>query len=292
MTKELSDHELVEILQERLECHRNALFDLREVTSSLEKTNARLQESEALKGHFLSNIRNEITNPLSSIMGLSRELLKDAATDSKSALCAPLIFDEAFNLDFQLQNIFIAAELEAGEAAPSFAKVELNNIIESVFTALSHRGNQKQIRFRKDSPSKFFLTTDAQKLQLILINLLANAIEFGAEGSDVLLTAVINDAKLRLSIANTGVGIPAESQDRIFDRFRQLDEGATKSHRGHGLGLSIVKALVELLGGTLSLSSNPGEGCIVNLTLPEQSSSNDVVAQGSNLFLFENTEHF
>jgi signal transduction histidine kinase len=292
MNKELSDQELVEILQERLDSNRKSLFDLREITTVLEKTNARLQESEALKGHFLSNIRNEINNPLSSIMGLAREILDNSAANSKAAVCAPLIYDEAFNLDFQLQNIFIAAELEAGEAVPSFAKVDINNVIESVCETLIHQGNKKQITVRNDTAPELFLTTDAQKLHLILTNLLTNAMEFGEIESEVLITAAIDDAKLQLSVTNSGVGIAPEAQERIFDRFRQLDEGTTKCHRGHGLGLSIVKALVELLGGTISLSSTAGEGCVVNLILPEQSSEIDVVAQDSNLFLFENTEQF
>ena len=121
MDKEICDHELVDILQERLDSNRNALYDLKELTSVLEKTNARLQESESLKGQFLSNIRNEINNPLSSIMGLAQELLSSKDAGRKTELCAPLIYAEAFNLDFQLQNIFIAAELEAGESILSFA---------------------------------------------------------------------------------------------------------------------------------------------------------------------------
>jgi len=276
MDRELSDHELVEILQQRLECNRKALFDLREVTSVLEKTNARLQESEALKGHFLSNIRNEINNPLSSIMGLAGELLNDAEAGSKVAVCAPLIYAEAFKLDFQLQNIFSAAELEAGEAVPFFARVEINRLIESVLAALNRQDNPRQIRVDQELPAELVFTTDAQKLQLILSNLLANALEFGETDSSVLLRA----------------GIAPECQERIFDRFRQLDEGTTKSHRGHGLGLSVVKALVELLGGTLSVSSKPGEGFILSLVLPEQRSDSDVVAPDSNLFLFEKTQQF
>jgi len=292
MDRELSDHELVEILQQRLECNRKALFDLREVTSVLEKTNARLQESEALKGHFLSNIRNEINNPLSSIMGLAGELLNDAEAGSKVAVCAPLIYAEAFKLDFQLQNIFSAAELEAGEAVPFFARVEINRLIESVLAALNRQDNPRQIRVDQELPAELVFTTDAQKLQLILSNLLANALEFGETDSSVLLRAGIAGGELHLSVANTGAGIAPECQERIFDRFRQLDEGTTKSHRGHGLGLSVVKALVELLGGTLSVSSKPGEGFILSLVLPEQRSDSDVVAPDSNLFLFEKTQQF
>lgn len=292
MDQELNDDDLVKILQQRLECNRKALYDLKEISTTLEKTNARLQESEALKGHFLSNIRNEINNPLSSIMGLARELLDDAAAGSKAAQCAPLIYHEAFNLDFQLQNIFIAAELEAGEAAPSFAKVDLNKVIESVLASLSHQCNQKRMSLRAEVPATLFFTTDAQKLQVVVINLLINALEFGAEDSEVSLTAAIDDRALRLTINNSGVGIASENQDRIFDRFRQLDAGTTKQHRGHGLGLSIVKALVELLGGTLALSSTPDEGCSVRLTLPEQISINDDVAQDGNLFLFDQPEQF
>ena len=106
-----SDEELIEEIRQRFEFNQNALADLQALTQKLEQMNERLKESEALKSQFLSNIRNEINNPLTSIMGLSRQLITKPDAVENTALVGPMIYMEAFNLDFQLQNIFIAAEL-------------------------------------------------------------------------------------------------------------------------------------------------------------------------------------
>lgn len=289
---EMTDQELVDVLKERLDSNRKALHDLREVTKQLELTNRKLQESEALKSHFLSNIRNEINNPLTSIMGLSRQLIaKPDATDN-TALVGPMIYLEAFNLDYQLQNIFIAAELEAGEALPSYAKVDVSGIIDTVLDLQLHQISQKNIATTKKVDAPLFFVSDAHKLQIVLLNLLSNALEFSPEGSKVVVSAEARAGGLALAVKDTGIGIDPEKQARVFDRFHQLDTGTTKGHRGHGLGLSISKALAELMGGTISLSSAPGEGSTFELFLPEPGVDVNMTAQDSNVFLFDEPEEF
>ncbi|HKJ05816.1 MAG TPA: HAMP domain-containing sensor histidine kinase [Geopsychrobacteraceae bacterium] len=289
---ELMDQELVATLKERLDSNRKALHDLREVTKQLELINRKLQESEALKSHFLSNIRNEINNPLTSIMGLSRQLISKPETSENVSIVGPMIYMEAFNLDFQLQNIFIAAELEAGEASPSYSKVDVAGVVDTVLDLQIHQISQKNISVTKLTPESLYFVTDAQKLQIMLLNLLANAIEFTSDGSKVEIVAEQRDGGISLVVKDTGIGIDPDKQARVFDRFHQLDAGTTKKHRGHGLGLSISKALAEMLEGKISLSSAPGEGCTVELFLPEPSVEVNITSQDSNVFLFDEPEEF
>ena len=290
--KRLSDDELIKELEERFAFNQKALCDLREMTEKLEMMNAKLQESEALKGHFLSNIRNEINNPLTSIMGLSQQCLCNQSESERCISTAKMIYHEAFSLDFQLQNIFVAAELEAGEVNPAFAKVDVSTIIDRVVEALEYQIGEKQIQVEASCVSPFVFSTDARMVRLILINLLGNAIEFGADGGHVVVSAQSKNNELELVIRDDGEGIPKKDQETIFDRFRQLDSGTTKSHRGHGLGLSIVRSLVEMLGGGLQMDSDQGEGCVVTIILPKPEGEVKDVAREGNLFIFDDAEQF
>jgi signal transduction histidine kinase len=290
--KDLSDQDLISGIKDRFKKNRRALHDLREVTEKLEATNRKLQESEALKSHFLSNIRNEINNPLTAIMGLAARLMNGGADPETTREAGRMIFGEAFHLDFQLRNIFTAAELEAGEAAPAYARVDVVAIIDGIIGQLDHWTGQKGIAISSTAPAYLFFTTDAQKFQMMVINLLANAVEFSPPGESVDISADVVDGALRCVVRDSGPGIEPELRETVFDRFRQLDRGATKNHRGHGLGLSVTRALVEIMEGRIELDGAPGEGCSVSLRLPEPEIEVDVFARDGNMFLFEGAEKF
>ncbi len=290
--KRLSDDELIKELEERFAFNQKALCDLREMTEKLEVMNAKLQESEALKGHFLSNIRNEINNPLTSIMGLSQQCLCSQSESERCVSTARMIYHEAFSLDFQLQNIFVAAELEAGEINPAFSHVDVSTIIDRVVEAFDYQINEKQMEVEADRKMPLVFSTDARMVRLILINLLGNAVKFGSEAGRVDVSAKVVKNTLKLIVRDDGEGIAKVDQDTVFDRFRQLDSGTTKIHRGHGLGLSIVRSLVEMLDGELHISSAKGKGCVVTITLPQPDVEVKDVAQEGNLFIFDDAEQF
>lgn len=291
----LSDAELIEEIRQRFEFNHNALTDLRTLTRKLESMNEKLQESERVKSQFLSNIRNEINNPLSAIMGLSGQL-KGCRGDAE--LCvrtAAMIYAEAFSLDFQLQNIFLAAELEAGEAKPDYALVDTAAVIGGCLDKLSQKVAEKQLAVRCELGEGLIFPSDAQKLETIVINLLANAIEFNRQGGTVDIRSALENDALIVTVADNGPGIAAADCEAIFDRFRQLDSGATKSHRGHGLGLSLCWSLVELLGGTIDVDSRLEGGTRFAVILPRPAVDVQVQACDANLFLFpqdDDTEQF
>lgn len=290
--KRLTDDELIKELEERFAFNQSALEDLQKMTEKLETMNAKLQESEALKGHFLSNIRNEINNPLTSIMGLSHQCLCNQGGSERCSSIARMIYHEAFTLDSQLQNIFVAAELEAGEADPAFANVDVSTIIDRVVEAHEFQISEKKMSVKADREKPLPFSTDARMVRLILSNLLGNAIEFGAKESHVDVSAESDDGVLTLIVKDNGKGISKEDQKTIFDRFRQLESGTTKSHKGHGLGLSIVRSLVEMLGGDLQIESDANKGCKVVITLPEPDADVQDSAQEGNMFIFDDAEQF
>jgi len=287
----LTDQELIAALQDRLEFNRRALNDLREVTLKLETTNRKLQDSESLKTHFLSNIRNEINNPLAAILGLATQITGEVGGE-QGALIARLIYAEAYALDFQLENIFVAAELEAGDAVPSPALTDAAAIAAEVTCQMAFQSEAKELSLRRVGLDTLPLVTDPRMLQLMVRNLLANAIEFSPEGSEIEIDVRGGQGEMRITVRDTGAGIDPADQEAVFDRFRQLDAGSTKSHRGHGLGLSITRSLAELLGGSVLLESAPGAGSTFTLILAELTHDVQALAPEGNFVLFGQTELF
>lgn len=285
-----TDEELIEEIRRRFEFNQNALNDMRAMTRKLESMNEKLQESEALKSQFLSNIRNEINNPLSAIMGLAAQFLGRSCDPEVCQKTIGMIYAEAFNLDYQLQNVFMAAELEAGEAEPAIAMVEIDSLLDGCLDKLAYRIRDKDLVVTKYIPDDLIFPTDAQKFEMILLNLLANAAEFTGQKGEVSVEIEENKPGLTVVVSDNGPGITPTDQEVIFDRFRQLEAGTTKGHRGHGLGLSICWSLVELLGGTIDLDSQPGHGSRFVLTLPRPDVKTVMHATEGNFFLFDTTD--
>jgi len=287
---------LVEELKARFGRNRATMDELLAVTRKLEEVNSKLQESEALKGNFLSNIRNEMNNPLTAIMGLSRQIISGDSLEPDAIYpIARMIHSEAFGLDFQLRNIFAAAELEAGEAVIAPSLVDIDALIQNVIEQFRFRAFEKNIALKytpisEGDGNKILFRADPEKLQLVVSNLINNAIEFSHEAGEVDVEASIQGGYLNISVEDRGVGIDHKHQKDIFDRFKQLDSGSTKLHRGHGLGLSITKDLVALMLGSISVSSSPGGGSVFKVSSIPQADPNgdaEVFAINGNVFLFE-----
>ncbi|MBI5894160.1 MAG: HAMP domain-containing histidine kinase, partial [Deltaproteobacteria bacterium] len=237
-----SDKELIEGLVNRLSVKDKAINDLTVVTKKLETLNNKLLDSENTKSQFLSNIRNEINNPLASIMGLSKIIsTSEGLLNPDIISMGNAIYKEAFNLEFQMENIFAAAEIEAGEAALSVSNVDIKSLIQHTIDSFNHWACEKKIKVALNlidyiKKGESFFKTDPKKFQLIVSNLLANAIEYSFEEGQVDVKIWKNGDSLNTSIKDNGIGIDEKDHRIIFDRFRQLDTGLTKSHRGHGLG--------------------------------------------------------
>jgi signal transduction histidine kinase len=289
----VTDDALMEELSNRFAQSRKAFSDLSVVNRKLLEMNERLERSESLKSNFLSNIRNEINNPLNAIMGLSHQLTLVCGDNKEIISLAALIGAEAATLDFQLQNIFMAAELEAGEVNPRCVKFHLSTTLKEVVDTFQHSAAYKNVRliFTANVGSEdVVVATDSTLFQLIISNLLANAIEFSHPGGVAEVScAIVGDGGIQVTVRDYGIGIATEDQRRIFDRFVQLETGTTRSHLGHGLGLSVAKALVDLLQGTIGLESAPGTGALFTVHLPPCTASDDesTFAESGNLFLFD-----
>ncbi len=296
----LTDEELIEELRKRIKSNKESLNELQELNKELQVVNKKLEESESLKSHFISNITNEIINPFTSIIGLARHILSVNKEDWKTVISmVALIHSEAFTLDFQLRNIFVAAKIEAGEIYPEILNVDIKTLVNNLLDSFRLEAKKKKLTLEPeiqadltDPNNIFYFKTDPEKLKLVLSNLLSNAIKFSFEGQKIVIKIWKNKENLNISVQDFGTGITEENQKKIFDRFKRLDTGINSLNRGHGLGLSINKAILDLFNGTIDIQSKLGEGSTFTISIPE--SQNDVAgfSTDGNEFLFEEEEMF
>lgn len=294
----LSEEVLIEEIKKRFEENRRALQDLKVVAKKLDALNKKLTESESHKSSFLSHLRNKINNPLTSIMGMAGRIASGTLHVRASASVAQTIYKEAFDLDFQLKNIFAAAEIEAGESVLGLSIVNVASLIRSLIDSFRHKAEQKDVAVEFDpglmekTEAGLSFKTDPAKLHRILSNLLANALEHSPSGEKVKIEARRNGPSLNISVENKGPEISDDERSRIFDRFGCIEAGGF--HSGHGLGLSVTKALAEILNGKITFSCGGGTGCIFTVSLVEFDGDNklSVYSGNGNEFIYDGIEEF
>ena len=287
----ITDEILLEELSKRIERYKSALANTSSYNKQLLELNKKLSESEAMKSHFISNITNEIINPFASILGLAKSITECAdESPEKMKRMAAMIHREAFNLDFQFKNIFAAAEIEAGEIQPIVSVVNidemLNGLMQQYSREIAMRKLTASLEKENDDGTVLLFKTDGDKLTVVLSNLICNAINFNRQGKKLIVRyGRTPDNQLKISVIDEGLGISEENRKIIFDRFKRLDNGINSINRGHGLGLSINKAYIDLLEGKLLVESKENEGSTFTVVLPEsQVSSNDYSEEGNEVF--------
>lgn len=300
LMKNVTDQQLLNELASRLQNQPGLAEEHQALKKELVELNKKLEESESLKSHFISNITNEIINPFASILGLSKAILSVDKENWKKVLSmVSLIYTEAFALDFQLKNIFSAAKIEAGEIYPEIGTVDVSNMTQSIIDTFRIEAKKKNIKIETtydDSITKvqqngsFMFKTDPEKFKLILLNLLNNAVKYSFEDNTITIRLWKVESMLYISVKDRGTGISEEHQSIIFDRFKRVDSGITSTNRGHGLGLSINKALLDLLGGDIKINSKLGEGSTFTVSFPEAMEDAMLMASDDNELFFDSDD--
>ena len=272
----ITDKQLLKVLKQRLEEKSDIEKRFAELQAEHQSMGKRLKDSEALKSHFISNVTNEIVNPFTSIIGLSKAILSVEKQDWKKIVSmVALIHNEAFNLDFQLKNIFTAAKIEAGEILPNVQKVHIRQLVQGVIDSFSIVTRKMGIDIEFDYEIQLgfgekddYFNTDAEKLKQIISTILNNAVKYSYKNSKVIVKCWIDDDLLYISVQDFGTGISEKNQNIIFERFKRLDTGINSINQGHGLGLSIAKALLDVLEGQMDIKSVKGEGSTFTISIP------------------------
>ncbi|MGE3316758.1 MAG: ATP-binding protein, partial [Planctomycetaceae bacterium] len=255
---------------------REVNVDLDAKVDQLAQKNLRLYEMTKLKDDFLATMSHELRTPLNSILGFSEVLAGSANLTDKQKRFLQNIQISGNNLMVIINDLLDLAKIESGKMEIQAVEFSLADLIERQIASLVLLAEKKNIELSSEIDASIpTLLQDPLKLQQILNNLLSNAIKFTPEGGRVRVRAnVVDERFFELIVEDTGVGIPLEEQELVFEKFRQGQtlpgqrDTMTREYGGTGLGLSIVKEMSKLLGGEVLLVSEFGKGSTFTVKLP------------------------
>ena len=242
----------------------------KKMVSELIAAKEHAEESDRLKSAFLANISHEIRTPMNGILGFSELLKEPHLTGEEQIEYLDLIQQSGRRMLNLINDLIDISRIEAGETKLQSAPTPVNKVLRDLhaFFMPAVSINNLQLHCTPGlSDTESIIETDNGKLVQILTNLLQNALKFTRTGT-IDFGYTRQGTALQFYVTDTGIGIPDEMQEKIFDRFHQVDNTLTRNHEGSGLGLSITKAYVAMLGGKLSVQSVEGSGSTFIFTLP------------------------
>jgi two-component system phosphate regulon sensor histidine kinase PhoR len=228
-----------------------------------------LKQLERAREEFVANVSHELRTPLSLIKGYVETLL-DGARDNPAIVerFLKIIERNTQRLDLLIQDLLTISALESERIKLNLQPVELRPLVEKVFSDLKPPAENKNVGLVSWLP-ELTATADVNRLEQVLANLVDNAIKYGgAQGNVTVGGKKLDDGRLEIFVQDDGPGIPAESLDRVFERFYRVDKARSRDQGGTGLGLSIVKHIVQAHGGEVWVKSELGKGATFFFTLP------------------------
>lgn len=228
------------------------------------------EESDRLKSSILSNMSHELRTPLNGILGFA-EILQEELRESEYESMVDNIYNSGKRLMSTLNSIIMLSQLEAGKIKVSMKKVMLGPSISSVVKSLTFISSEKNIYINTSGIRSFSITTDDLLFKELMHQILDNAIKFTDRGGITIetLEAITSGNRWAVvKITDTGIGIDKTFNELIFQEFRQVSEGFGRKYQGSGIGLTISKKLIDLLGGKITLESESGKGSCFSIWLP------------------------
>jgi signal transduction histidine kinase/CheY-like chemotaxis protein len=244
-------------------------------TADLVKAKERAEHSEQVKQQFLANMSHEIRTPMNAIVGMSNALRRDAPTDETTrSSYVDAIASSSENLLGIVNEILDLSKIEAGRLEMEKVAMEPRAVVDKLVQVMRYRAEEKGLKLEavvtNDVPTT--VEGDPTRLNQVLMNLVGNAIKFTEQGSVRIHMEVqerLSDAiMLRCTVTDTGIGIAPDRLTRVFDEFTQAESDHSRRFGGTGLGLTICKRLIEMQGGTISVTSEVGQGSSFTFTVP------------------------
>ena len=244
-----------------------------------ELANNVLAKATRIKDEFLANMSHELRTPLTAIIALTDGLQQGmfGETTPKQVECLKIVEQSSVHLLDLINEILDLAKIESGQSELNLSFVQVSELCKSCLNLVAPQAKQKRIELSMKAPSDLpMLCADEKRIRQVLINLLSNAVKFTPQGGKVKLeaetlstnTTGLASQTLRFSVSDTGIGIKADQLETTFDPFVQLDSSLTRQHGGTGLGLSLVKQLVELHSGKVGVSSEIDRGSCFTVDIP------------------------
>ncbi len=223
---------------------------------------------EATRRDFVANVSHELKTPVGA-MALLAEAVLDAADDPHEVhRFGTKILNEANRLGTLVTELIALSRLQGAERLPELATVEVDKVVHRALERCRLAAESANIRITVDPPSGLLLNGDATLLVTALSNLLDNAVSYSPPGSPVSVSRRLDDGFVEIAVTDRGLGIAAEHQERVFERFFRIDQARSRSTGGTGLGLAIVKHVAANHGGAVGLWSKPGTGSTFTLRIP------------------------
>ena len=229
-----------------------------------------LAEASQHKSQFLANMSHELRTPLNAILGYT-ELIIDGIygeTPEKAQAVLKRVESNGRHLLGLINDVLDFSKIEAGQLKLALADYSMKDVVYNVFSAVEPLAAKKNLKFKVDVPPDMPAGHgDERKLTQVLLNLVGNAIKFTDAGEVAIKVAPANGS-FSVAVHDTGPGIPAADQDKLFEEFQQADNSITKVKGGTGLGLAIARRIIEMHGGRLWVDSSPGNGSVFTFEIP------------------------
>lgn len=257
------------ILNEEL---TTSLSHIQNMNEELIHSKIKAEESDKLKTAFLANMSHEIRTPMNAIMGFSEFLIQPGITKEKLADYANIINKSGHQLLSVISDIIEISKIEAGQISIEFELVNINSLMNEIFEIYKRIVELKKLNLNclyDHSADSIEVNTDGNRIKQIFCNLLNNALKFTRQGK-IEFGYTVKENYIEFYVTDTGIGISPENHDLIFQRFRQVEVTDKQIYGGNGLGLSISKALVEKLGGKISIFSELKKGSTFVFTIPNE----------------------
>ena len=248
----------------------------------------RAEEASKAKSYFLANMSHEMRTPLNGVIGTSDLILETPLNAEQKDLVVTLRNSGHILLKL-IENVLDISKIESGKLVAEIADFDLHRMVKNIMDMFATQAENKglQLHTHFSSEASFLLRGDHQHLRQVIINLVGNAIKFTQKGTVELRLLTLNQSQasiqLRFEVADTGIGIPKESQQAIFESFTQANANITAKYGGTGLGTTISKQLVQFMGGRIGLQSELGKGSLFWFELPFQKQIGHQVATTYNV---------
>ncbi|MDD9900418.1 MAG: PAS-domain containing protein [Alphaproteobacteria bacterium] len=252
----------------------NAWFDITDtvnVEQALVEKNAALQEAEQLKSDFLANVSYQLRTPLNAMMGfaemLDQQLFGELNTRQKEYTGG--MIEAGQRLVSLINDILDLSTIEAGYLKLYPAQIAIRPLVEQVMALTADWANAQKLAISIDDvDTKATIWADERRIKQVLLNLISNAINYSPNGGDIRISAIVEDENLCLTVKDSGLGIPADDLARVFTPFEKIHDKTTRRRSGAGLGLALVRSIIQLHNGTVYIDSIEGKGTTVTILLP------------------------